>query len=1351
MMVMNSRMVVLVCAMLLVSPLFVVSTPAAGTDGSSGGSGRIVIMIHNVTELQNISSNLAAGYWLANDIDASETVNWNGGAGFMPMGSWSPSFQGTFDGKGFKITGLFINRPGMNDVGIFSFNGGTIERLDLECNITGRTYAGGVCGYNNGGTLANCTVRGSVRANISVAGGICGGTGTMGFIRDCVNYANVSATTNTAGGIVGSNQAVIQSCTNLGNVSSVTGMAGGLVGAMNSGSVSYSFAAANVSASTTNGNRVGGFIGYLMGGTIDSCSAASNTTGYLFVGGFAGAIDSMVSIVRSFCGGSIYGFGDIGGFVGYNQATISDSYSITTVMGPNAGTGFFGSMDMGLISRCYAAGPVLPPLSWSGGFSGGGMGSSNVANSFWDTNATGRMTTTGGGTGKTTTQMMTGSTFTGATWDFTNTWGIIEGKTYPYLRWRYPSAVLVSGTAYSDGGVTPAVCGTVIRVIDGSGLSVGMGDAKANATGCFSQIVQPGPVVAYLSGMAYKGAALKPDVNGNDGKLDVQGGKVMATCGPSTIVHLTELAKAKKRCSTNELPFNATADGLVMTDGVSFATPAGVSAVLSGNLTAPDKDIAFGGPVQMPENSTLAAANVMLDSTVSAAKALVLNCTADVKFGGAVQAGSISIVSARHVTALSTVSATTFDQQSGTGTTGFGAVGLSATTATVKTAGVTGRVNAGSLSIGTGTADLTGLVGGKGGQQGADAVVLLNKILPGSNFFDGIDLYKFTPTSLPDATEDAPYLVNFTPMNPGDAVTWSIDTGLAWLNMSANGSLTGMPGNGDVGKGYVNVITHNGPKSLAYNLTISVLNVNDAPQILTQDVLTATQDALYSVYYSGSDIDPTADVLVWSVTTGPAWLRMDQNNLHGTPANRDVGVHAVTVTVSDGKGGITSTSFNITVANVNDGPTITSVPMTTATQGQLYNFTFAASDIDANDTLTWTLTANATWPTMNATTGTLSGMPGNRDVGDLLVTVTVKDAAGASANLSFVLHVINVNDAPVWAAVPADQNLTEGQQLVAFAQATDIDVRVGDSVRYSLTSTPASGITIDPLSGSIFWQSAVAGAYVVTVTATDGIVPITTVFNVTVSARPLPPVNNAPTIDTLAAQTTTVGKTLTVKMTGKDSDSWDARNLTFSLVGPLSGMVISADGSFVWTPAKDQSGVHTITVQLSDGKNSTTATFTVTVKKAATGGSGSASGDTTMMLGMGLILGLVVGLVVGMVVMKSMGRKPPQATAPGTEPAPSAGPADYRPSAPEKMAAPASTPAPAPKAPTADDDDLDDDLDDDIDDDIDDDNDDDIDEDFPDADKPEPVPTMRKAGEGQAPPPAPPAGAAAPPSVPPPE
>ncbi|MFW3145321.1 MAG: hypothetical protein ACMUIE_00735, partial [Thermoplasmatota archaeon] len=59
----------------------------------AGGSGTLSdpYQISNVTQLQNMSSDLNAHYILINNINASDTINWNGGLGFDPIGN-NPSY-----------------------------------------------------------------------------------------------------------------------------------------------------------------------------------------------------------------------------------------------------------------------------------------------------------------------------------------------------------------------------------------------------------------------------------------------------------------------------------------------------------------------------------------------------------------------------------------------------------------------------------------------------------------------------------------------------------------------------------------------------------------------------------------------------------------------------------------------------------------------------------------------------------------------------------------------------------------------------------------------------------------------------------------------------------------------------------------------------------------------------------------------------------------------------------------------------------------------------------------------------------------------------------------------------------
>ena len=58
-----------------------------------------------------------------------------------------------------------------------------------------------------------------------------------------------------------------------------------------------------------------------------------------------------------------------------------------------------------------------------------------IIDSFWDIETSGQ-TTSAGGTGKTTAEMQTESTFTDAGWDFVSIWWIFEGAGYPKLWWE---------------------------------------------------------------------------------------------------------------------------------------------------------------------------------------------------------------------------------------------------------------------------------------------------------------------------------------------------------------------------------------------------------------------------------------------------------------------------------------------------------------------------------------------------------------------------------------------------------------------------------------------------------------------------------------------------------------------------------------------------------------------------------------------------------------------------------------------------------------------------------------------------------------------------------------------------
>ena len=142
---------VVVVAVFVIVPMNVSAFSGVGS-GMSGDP----YQISNVDQLQEMNLDLGAYYILVNDIPASETSTWNGGDGFEPIGDDINPFVGTFDGQGYKITDLYINRPSSDYIGLFGVANGEIKNVGLEeVWIHGDSYVGALVGRNIG-DISNC-------------------------------------------------------------------------------------------------------------------------------------------------------------------------------------------------------------------------------------------------------------------------------------------------------------------------------------------------------------------------------------------------------------------------------------------------------------------------------------------------------------------------------------------------------------------------------------------------------------------------------------------------------------------------------------------------------------------------------------------------------------------------------------------------------------------------------------------------------------------------------------------------------------------------------------------------------------------------------------------------------------------------------------------------------------------------------------------------------------------------------------------------------------------------------------------------------------------------------------------
>lgn len=108
---------------------------------------------------------------LENDIDATESRNWEGGFTPIPR-QLRGFFEGTFHGGMFAIRNLTIVRDSDTGVGLFKNIGtnGVVRDLRIEdANIVGQIQVGIIAGLNRG-TISNCIVTGRVQGQTAVGG-----------------------------------------------------------------------------------------------------------------------------------------------------------------------------------------------------------------------------------------------------------------------------------------------------------------------------------------------------------------------------------------------------------------------------------------------------------------------------------------------------------------------------------------------------------------------------------------------------------------------------------------------------------------------------------------------------------------------------------------------------------------------------------------------------------------------------------------------------------------------------------------------------------------------------------------------------------------------------------------------------------------------------------------------------------------------------------------------------------------------------------------------------------------------------------------------------------------------------
>ena len=451
------------------------------------------------------------------------------------------------------------------------------------------------------------------------------------------------------------------------------------------------------------------------------------------------------------------------------------------------------------------------------------------------------------------------------------------------------------------------------------------------------------------------------------------------------------------------------------------------------------------------------------------------------------------------------------------------------------------------------------------------------------------DAPTITSTAVTAATEGTAYSYTFTvnDMDTGDTLTLSAPTLPAWLSFNpSTGVLSGTPTNAQLGNHAVVLRVSDGTVAVNQSFTITVKNANDAPTITSTAVTTASEDMAYSYTFTVNDVD-VGDTLTLSAPTLPAWLSFNPSTgvLSGTPTNAEVGDHNVVLRVSDGT--VTEEQrFAITVKNTNDAPAITSTALTGAVIGMPYSYTATATDPDVGDTLTLSAPTLPAWLSFNPSTGVLSGIPTNAQVGNHNVVLRVSDGTVA-VDQGFTITVRDFNNSPTITST-AVTGATEGTAYGYTLTATDPDI--GDTLTLSAPTLPA-WLNFNPVTGVLFGTptDAEVGDHSVILRVSDGTVVDEQRFTITVSDT-----NQAPTISSTAVTTATTDKTYSYTFTANDGDAGD----TLILSAPTLPAWLSfnpATGVLSGTPTNAHIGNHAVVLRASDGTMTVNQSFTITV------------------------------------------------------------------------------------------------------------------------------------------------------------
>ncbi len=456
---------------------------------------------------------------------------------------------------------------------------------------------------------------------------------------------------------------------------------------------------------------------------------------------------------------------------------------------------------------------------------------------------------------------------------------------------------------------------------------------------------------------------------------------------------------------------------------------------------------------------------------------------------------------------------------------------------------------------------------------------------------------------------------------------WSVDNTSAVTITSGNTATlqyTASQVSSDTQVTFTLTVTDNdgAPASATYDVTVNNVPVpNQPPTVSITGAATINESASGTLTGTADDPDGTISTYAWSVDNTSAVTITSGNTATlqytASQVSSDTQV-TFTLTVTDNDGAPASATYDVTVNNVpvpnqppldSTPPSVVSIlrntPLAESTTATTLVFAVTfdepVTNVDAAD---FTVTGTGT--------GSISGVTGTDTSYTVTVTVTdvgtigldiapghdIKDAADndltdlapTDNDETYTVTVVD-NTPPRIASILRHTPLTESTSDTTLVFAVTFDesvINVDDATDFTVTGTGTG--TISGVSGD-------GASYRVTVTVTaSGTIGLDIASGhdiqdaanngltdtAVVGSNEAYLVNQLPVLNNIPSQT---GDELTPLTFTAEATDPDNHPLTYSLIEPIpDGATMDANtGVFSWTPTETQDGIHTITVQVSDG------------------------------------------------------------------------------------------------------------------------------------------------------------------------